>query len=190
MTAGKMRQYRKDRLFANDKEKTECLVDVLKNVRITDESAYFNSNKANERQSSPPHSPNQGHRNNIPRSGGGPSAGGGAGGSSIGGAGGYNSGAKGGSTFTPSGEQKQRGQSGSNHGGDQSHHGKQHQNKDGGQQQDGTMNSISSMYQKRSQSTQNQKGDTNTMKKQDSSKTQSVDKTPRLGKLRGLSPQQ
>ena len=49
MTAGKMRQYRKDRLFANDKEKTECLVDVLKNVRITDETAYFNSNKANER---------------------------------------------------------------------------------------------------------------------------------------------
>lgn len=49
MTAGKMRQYRKDRLFANDKDKTECLVDVLKNVRITDESAYFNSTKANER---------------------------------------------------------------------------------------------------------------------------------------------
>ena len=106
MTAGKMRQYRKDRLFANDKDKTECLVDVLKNVRITDESAYFNSTKANERQSSPPHSPNQGHRSNIPRSGGGPSAGGG-GGSTIGGGGSganYNSNAKGGSSFTPSGE--------------------------------------------------------------------------------------
>ena len=131
MTAGKMRQYRKDRLFANDKEKTECLVDVLKNVRITDETAYFNSNKANERQSSPPHSPNQGHRNNIPRSGGGPSAGGG-GNSSVGGGGGYNSGAKGSSSFTPSGEQKQRGQSGSNHGGDHSYHGKQQSNSQGG----------------------------------------------------------
>ena len=49
MTAGKMRQYRKDRLFANDKEKTECLVDVLKNVRITDEAAYFNNTKGNDR---------------------------------------------------------------------------------------------------------------------------------------------
>jgi hypothetical protein len=36
-----MKVYRKDRLFANDKEKVECLSDVLKNVRITDEAAYF-----------------------------------------------------------------------------------------------------------------------------------------------------
>lgn len=41
LTAGKMKIYRKDRLFANDKEKTECLAEVLKNVRITDEASYF-----------------------------------------------------------------------------------------------------------------------------------------------------
>ena len=45
LTAGKMKLYRKDRLFANDKEKVECLSDVLKNVRINDEAAYFASNK-------------------------------------------------------------------------------------------------------------------------------------------------
>lgn len=44
LTAGKMKVYRKDRLFANDKEKIECLSDVLKNVRITDESSFFASN--------------------------------------------------------------------------------------------------------------------------------------------------
>lgn len=36
-----MKIFRKDRLFANDKEKTECLQDVLKNVRVTDETAFF-----------------------------------------------------------------------------------------------------------------------------------------------------
>ena len=41
LTAGKMKVYRKDRLFANDKEKVECLGEVLKNVRITDEAAFF-----------------------------------------------------------------------------------------------------------------------------------------------------
>lgn len=45
LTAGKMKVYRKDRLFASDKEKMECLNDLLKNVRITDEVSYF-SNKA------------------------------------------------------------------------------------------------------------------------------------------------
>lgn len=45
LTAGKMKLYRKDRLFASDKEKTECLSDILKSVRITDESSYFASNK-------------------------------------------------------------------------------------------------------------------------------------------------
>jgi hypothetical protein len=45
LTAGKMKIYRKDRLFANDKDKVDCLTDVLKNVRITDESAYFNAPK-------------------------------------------------------------------------------------------------------------------------------------------------
>lgn len=43
LTANKMKVFRKDRLFAQDKEKVECLHDVLKGVRITDESAYFNS---------------------------------------------------------------------------------------------------------------------------------------------------
>ena len=45
MSAAKMKVYRKDRLYASDKDKTECLVDILKNVRITDESAYFGSGK-------------------------------------------------------------------------------------------------------------------------------------------------
>jgi len=107
-----MKLYRKDRLFANDKEKTEGLIDSLKNVRITDESTYFNSHKTNDRQGSPPHSPNVGHRNNIPRSGAGGAggaSGGGGGGSTVGG--GFNSGVKG-TSFTPSGEAKNRGQSG------------------------------------------------------------------------------
>lgn len=38
-----MKLYRKDRLYASDKDKSECLVDSLKNVRITDESSYFNT---------------------------------------------------------------------------------------------------------------------------------------------------
>lgn len=46
LTAGKMKIYRKDRLFANDKEKIECLMDLLKNVRITDEAAYFSNKDA------------------------------------------------------------------------------------------------------------------------------------------------
>lgn len=47
LTAGKMKIYRKDRLFANDKDKVDCLTDVLRNVRITDESSYFNAPKVN-----------------------------------------------------------------------------------------------------------------------------------------------
>jgi len=38
-----MKIYRKDRLYASDKDKAECLTECLKNVRITDEGAYFNS---------------------------------------------------------------------------------------------------------------------------------------------------
>ena len=45
MTAGRMKVYRKDRLYANDKDKTESLAEVLKNVRITDEASYFNNLK-------------------------------------------------------------------------------------------------------------------------------------------------
>ena len=47
MSAAKMKVYRKDRLYASDKDKTECLIDTLKNVRITDETAYFGSGKNN-----------------------------------------------------------------------------------------------------------------------------------------------
>jgi hypothetical protein len=115
MTAGKMRIYRKDRLYQSDKDKTECLTDCLKNVRIVDEATYFSSQKSPEgRQSSPPHSPNQGHRsNNPPRGGGGGSGAGGSGsGPANAGGGGFGSGAKGLSSFTPSGESKQRGSSG------------------------------------------------------------------------------
>ncbi len=45
MIVGKMKIFRKDRLFASDKEKVECLADVLKNVRITDEAAFFAQSK-------------------------------------------------------------------------------------------------------------------------------------------------
>ena len=62
-----MKVYRKDRLFQSDKEKSDQLAELLKNVRVTDESAYF-SNTLKTRQSSrptsPPASPNQGTRGN------------------------------------------------------------------------------------------------------------------------------
>lgn len=35
--------YRKDRLFASDKDRINSLFESLKNVRIVDETAYFNS---------------------------------------------------------------------------------------------------------------------------------------------------
>jgi len=43
MTQGKLKMYRKDRLFASDKDRINNLYDSLKNVRIIDEAAYFNS---------------------------------------------------------------------------------------------------------------------------------------------------
>ena len=92
-----MKVYRKDRLYAQDKDKTECLTECLKNVRITDESAYFNSNKPMDHRSGvpSPHSPSVGHRNNVPRSGpGGGGHGHGGGGATTGGGGGGFSGAK------------------------------------------------------------------------------------------------
>ena len=104
-----MKVYRKDRLYANDKDKTESLAEVLKNVRITDEALYFNNLKnSSERANSPPHSPNVGYRGNNPPKGGGGSQGG----NNYGGAGGgsFTGGAK--NTFTPSGDTKQRGASG------------------------------------------------------------------------------
>lgn len=65
-----MKIYRKDRLFASDKEKTECLQDVLKNVRITDENAFFAQTKAQDSPVSTPTNNNV-QRNNVvgPRGG-------------------------------------------------------------------------------------------------------------------------
>lgn len=66
----------------NDKEKSDLLAEILKNVRVTDESAYFNNNskviKENSHTSSPPASPQTGTRGN----GGGPGPRGGVGGPS------------------------------------------------------------------------------------------------------------
>ena len=36
-----MKVYRKDKLYTSDKEKSELLTDVLRGVRITDESTFF-----------------------------------------------------------------------------------------------------------------------------------------------------
>lgn len=43
MTQGKLKMYRRDRLFTSDKDRINTLFESLKNVRIVDESAYFNS---------------------------------------------------------------------------------------------------------------------------------------------------
>ncbi len=43
MTQGKLKMYRRDRLYTSDKERLQNLHDSLKNVRIIDEAAYFNS---------------------------------------------------------------------------------------------------------------------------------------------------
>jgi len=43
MTQGKLKMYRRDRLFASDKDRINTLFESLKNVRIVDETAYFNS---------------------------------------------------------------------------------------------------------------------------------------------------
>ena len=43
MTYGKLKAYRRDRLYASDKDRLQNLHDSLKIVRIVDEAAYFNS---------------------------------------------------------------------------------------------------------------------------------------------------
>ena len=43
MTQGKLKMYRRDRLYASDKERIENLHNCLKNVRVGDETAFFNS---------------------------------------------------------------------------------------------------------------------------------------------------
>ena len=102
MTQGKLKMYRRDRLFTSDKDRLENLYNSLKNVRIVDEAAYFNSGTENV-------SPSKGGRNRdgMPpthkgggkgdRGGGGPS---GAGGSGTAGGGGKG----GGSHINPPGE--------------------------------------------------------------------------------------
>ena len=56
MTQGKLKMYRRDRLFTSDKDRLENLYNSLKNVRIVDEGAYFNSGTENV-------SPSKGGRN-------------------------------------------------------------------------------------------------------------------------------
>lgn len=41
MTYGRLKMFRRDRLFASDKERITNLVECLKNVRTTDESNLF-----------------------------------------------------------------------------------------------------------------------------------------------------
>lgn len=43
MTQGKLKMYRRDRLFTSDKDRIDTLQYSLKNVRIVDEASYFNS---------------------------------------------------------------------------------------------------------------------------------------------------
>lgn len=50
LAASKMKIYRKDRLYTNDKEKIECLNELLKSVRITDEASYFANPKPQAQQ--------------------------------------------------------------------------------------------------------------------------------------------
>lgn len=104
MTQGKLKMYRRDRLYASDKDRLENLHNSLKNVRIVDEAAYFNS--VPEGTSSPSKA-TRNHRDGVPpthkggkgdRGGGGPSgAGGGSGAAGYGG--GY--GGKGGGNLHP-----------------------------------------------------------------------------------------
>ena len=57
MTQGKLKMYRRDRLFTSDKDRLERLHESLKNVRIVDEAVYFNSQPENTS------SPGKGGRN-------------------------------------------------------------------------------------------------------------------------------
>ena len=92
MTQGKLKMYRRDRLYASDKDRLENLQNCLKNVRVLDEASYFNSQNAESspskgaaraRDGMPPKS-----NNIVGRGGGGGPTGGGAGGGAAGGGGG------------------------------------------------------------------------------------------------------
>ena len=99
MTQGKLKMYRRDRLYTSDYDRLENLHNSLKNVRIVDEAAYFNS------QPEVPSSPtkvSRGHRDGIPptHKGGKGDRGGGPGAGGSGAAGGYSGyGGKGGSNL-------------------------------------------------------------------------------------------
>lgn len=91
MTQGKLKMYRRDRLYASDKDRLQNLQDCLRNVRVTDESAYFNS--LPENQSSPTKAGNRG-RDGMPPTHKGPGGGrggdkGGGGAGAAGGSSGY-----------------------------------------------------------------------------------------------------
>lgn len=91
MTQGKLKMYRRDRLFTSDKDRLDNLHNSLKNVRIVDEAAYFNS--VPEGTSSPSKGARN-HREGVPpthKGGKGDKGGGGPGGGS-GAAGGYGGG--------------------------------------------------------------------------------------------------
>lgn len=93
MTQGKLKMYRRDRLYTSDKDRLQNLHDSLKNVRIVDEASYFNSQPENSgsptkggrnRDGAPPL-----HKGGVGSKGdrggpGGPSSGAGAGGGSSG----------------------------------------------------------------------------------------------------------
>lgn len=87
MTQGKLKMYRRDRLYTSDKDRLDNLHNSLKNVRIVDEAAYFNS--APEGTSSPSKG-TRAHRDGVPptHKGGGKGDKGGGGGPGAGGAGG------------------------------------------------------------------------------------------------------
>lgn len=86
MTQGKLRMYRRDRLFTSDKDRINCLQECLKNVRLTDEAAYFNSMKtvAPEKSHTTPHRTNTfNSKHDRGNNGGGAGAGGGGGDSTF-----------------------------------------------------------------------------------------------------------
>lgn len=87
MTQGKLKMYRRDRLFTSDKDRLDNLYHSLKNVRIVDEAAYFNSGTEG---TSSPSKGTRNHREGVPpvhKGGGKGDKGGGPGGAGAGGSG-------------------------------------------------------------------------------------------------------
>lgn len=72
MTQGKLKMFRRDRLYALDKERVTNLVDCLKNVRTTDEASLFGTSasspvktKTVQSEVTAPSSPLPGQRGGI-----------------------------------------------------------------------------------------------------------------------------